>query len=216
MIEILQQLDADFLLFLNGIHTPVTDSFMKAYTGRWIWVPFYCTLAWFVLRRMGWRNGFVTIAAIGLAVAISDQTCASLLRPFVERLRPTNPDNPLSAMVHIVDGYRGGSYGFPSCHAANSFALATYIGWISRRNYLWIIVLVWAIINCYTRLYLGVHYPGDILVGAAVGACAATAVYWLVRKVLHIKYIVGNFAIKPVLLVATLMAVGLMIWSIIR
>lgn len=101
--------------------------------------------------------------------------CATLIRPEVCRLRPSNPSNPLSEMVHIVGGYRGGSYGFPSCHAANSFALASFLTLLFANRKLSLFIFAWAVLNSYSRLYLGVHYPGDLLVGAIIGTAAGLA-----------------------------------------
>lgn len=95
--------------------------------------------------------------------------------PEVCRLRPSNPANPLSEMVHIVGGYRGGSYGFPSCHAANSFALASFLILLFANRKLSLFIFAWAVLNSYSRVYLGVHYPGDLLVGAIIGTAAGLA-----------------------------------------
>lgn len=95
--------------------------------------------------------------------------CSSVIRPVVARLRPANLENPIVDMVYIVNGYRGGSYGFPSCHAANSFGLAMYVIFLCRKRWLSFFIVAWAILNCYTRIYLGVHYPGDLIVGAIIG-----------------------------------------------
>lgn len=88
---------------------------------------------------------------------------------------PSNPENPLSEMVHIVGGYRGGSYGFPSCHAANSFALASFLTLLFANRKLSLFIFAWAVLNSYSRVYLGVHYPGDLLVGAIIGTAAGLA-----------------------------------------
>lgn len=214
MIEFFQQLDSQFLLALNGFHTPMADRFMWAFTGRWVWVPLYVVLAWFVVKRMGWRYAIFAILAAGISVAVADQTCATLLRPIFERLRPANVDNPLSPLVHIVDGYRGGAYGFPSCHAANTFALATFFAWLSRRNVLCIILFIWAIGNCYTRMYLGVHYPGDIIAGALVGGTSGTGFYWLAQYSTGIRPILGNSHIRPVIITALAILAAIMLYSI--
>lgn len=105
----------------------------------------------------------------------SRPVCATLIRPEVCRLRPSNPENPLSEMVHIVGGYRGGSYGFPSCHAANSFALASFLILLFANRKLSLFIFAWAVLNSYSRVYLGVHYPGDLLVGAIIGTAAGLA-----------------------------------------
>ena len=96
---------------------------------------------------------------------------------------PPNLENPLSAMVHIVNGYRGGSYGFPSCHAANTFGLAFFILYLFRSRLLSTFILAWALVTCYSRAYLGVHYPGDLLAGAVLGFVGASLCYGLFQKI---------------------------------
>ena len=124
----------------------------------------------------------IIIIGTTLAITLADQLCATLIRPAVQRLRPANLDNPLSAMVHIVNGYRGGSYGFPSCHAANTFALVGLMLPIVRQRRFGIVMIAWAFTNCYSRIHLGVHYPGDLIVGATIGLAIGYLCYRLVRK----------------------------------
>ena len=127
MIDWLNTIDTQVFLALNGLHAPYFDAFMKLFTGKWIWVPMYAAVLFAVVRNYRWRQTLAVLVCVALAITIADQVCATLIRPEVCRLRPSNPENPLSEMVHIVGGYRGGSYGFPSCHAANSFALASFL-----------------------------------------------------------------------------------------
>lgn len=187
-MDFLLELDARIFLFFNSFHTPLLDTFMPLFSGRFTWVPLYLALIVYLLRTYGGKTTLVFVLAIALAVTVSDQVCASIIRPAVERLRPSNLDNPLSLVTIVVDGYRGGAYGFPSCHAANSFALATTLAILVRRPKLTAFLFSWAIVNCYSRLYLGVHYPGDLLVGGAIGAmsacliCMAVCRLWSKKK----------------------------------
>lgn len=169
MIEFLNNLDTSVFLAINGHHNPFFDSFMTMFTGRFIWIPMYAMVLWILFRGCNWKNALVYTGAIALAIFLTDQTCASLIRPAVERLRPSNLDNAISEFTYIVDDYRGGSYGFPSCHSANSFALAAFLIMFVRRRGFALFILGWACLNSYSRLYLGVHYPGDLLVGAIIG-----------------------------------------------
>lgn len=173
----IEQLDNSLFLLLNGIHTPFFDTFMSVFTGKWVWVPMYAAILCAMIRAYPWRVVVSMTLAVALAITLADQTCASLLRPAFERLRPSNPDNQISAMVHIVNGYRGGSYGFPSCHAANSFALAMFTTLLFVKRRWGIFIFIWAAVNCYSRLYLGVHYPGDLIAGAIVGITAGAVSY---------------------------------------
>lgn len=175
MIDWLNTIDTQVFLALNGLHAPYFDAFMKLFTGKWIWVPMYAAVLFAVVRNYRWRQTLAVLVCVALAITIADQVCATLIRPEVCRLRPSNPENPLSEMVHIVGGYRGGSYGFPSCHAANSFALASFLILLFANRKLSLFIFAWAVLNSYSRVYLGVHYPGDLLVGAIIG----TARVWL-------------------------------------
>lgn len=181
MMDFLISIDRTLLFAINDMHTAYMDNFMMLFSGRWVWIPMYAAIFAAVLWRYGWRRGILLSLAVGLAVAIADQTCASLLRPMAERLRPANLENPLSSMVHIVDGYRGGRYGFPSCHAANTFVLAAAVAILLRRCGVVAFVYAWALMTCYSRIYLGVHYPGDIIVGAIVGTGSALLCVLVVR-----------------------------------
>lgn len=170
MIDKIIEFDSNLLLWFNEMNTVFADPIMKDLSGRAIWIPFYVAIAGMFAWRYGWKRALILIIAIGLAVGLSDMVCARLIRPFFQRLRPAHLENPLSLLVHIVDGYRGGRYGFPSCHAANSFALAVSSSLLLRVKNYSVFILFWALLMCYTRMYLGVHYPGDLIVGAAVGS----------------------------------------------
>ena len=179
MLETLNQIDASVFLFFNGMHTPFLDRFMMLFTDRFIWIPMYAAILIVLLRTHGVKSAAFYVAGIALAITLTDQTCATFIRPAVERLRPSNLENPLSALTIIVDDYRGGSYGFPSCHSANSFALATFLAFLFPRRRMVLFIFGWAILNSYTRLYLGVHYPGDLIVGAIIGSGFGYACYHL-------------------------------------
>lgn len=182
MLEFLNQIDTSVFLFFNGMHTPFLDRFMMLFTGRFIWVPMYAAILFVLLKTHGMKGAGVYVLGIALAITLTDQTCASYIRPMVERLRPSNLDNPLSALTIVVDDYRGGDYGFPSCHSANSFALATFLAFLFPRRRMLMFIFGWALLNSYTRLYLGVHYPGDLLAGAVVGSLFGFLCYLLARK----------------------------------
>ena len=185
MIDLLNSIDQQVFLFFNGLHNDFFDRFMMLFTGRFIWVPMYATILFMLFKTFKPKIVAVYLLAISLAVLLTDQTCATLIRPLVERLRPSNPANPFSELVYIVDGYRGGSFGFPSCHSANSFALAAFMLCLFPRHRCSIFIVGWAVLNSYSRLYLGVHYPGDLLVGAAIGSVYGLLCYKLARLFDH-------------------------------
>lgn len=181
IINFLSEVDTNVFLFFNGIHSPFWDYFMSAFTGKIIWVPMYATILYILLINFHWKVVLCYVAAIALTITFADQMCSIIIRPVVARLRPANPENPIVDLVHIVNGYRGGSYGFPSCHAANSFGLAMYVVFLFRKRWLSVFIITWAVLNCYTRIYLGVHYPGDLIVGGIIGGFGG----WLFCTIAH-------------------------------
>jgi len=169
MIETLQSLDAQLLLYLNGLHTPFLDQIMWYASDRFIWAPLYIWFLWMLYRDN--KNRFWTVLVlILLMILASDQLC-NIFKNNVMRLRPTN-DPALSSLVHTVNGYTGGSYGFYSGHASNSFAVALFIILTlgRKRPFLVPLCLGFAILVSYSRIYLGVHYPGDVFTGACIGS----------------------------------------------
>lgn len=184
MTDFLLEIDRQLLLLLNSYHTPLLDAVMIFITGRFTWVPFYVLLACLLVRRCGWRRGLVYLVGVALVITLADQVCASAIRPYVARLRPGSPDNPLSALV--VSPIRcPRSFSFPSCHAANTFALAAYLTLIFRHRGVTIGMFAWATIVSLSRPYLGVHYPGDLLVGATIGSAIAVAVWWCATRAIE-------------------------------
>lgn len=177
----IEEIDERLLLFLNGFHNEFFDSLMWIVSGKLTWIPFYIILTYMVMRRSDWKSGVKCLLFIAIIITLADQTCASILRPMAMRLRPSSEQNPISNLVHIVNGYRGGRYGFPSCHAANTFALALFLSMYFRRRWFSLLITGWAAMVSYSRIYLGVHYPGDLLCGAAVGSMYAFMLYGIFR-----------------------------------
>lgn len=186
-MDFLLQLDTDALLAVNGANAPWLDPMMKMLSGKTIWIILYVAIAAVMGWMFGWQRALIAVIGAGIAVGLADFACAGIIRPLVERMRPTNPDNPISPLVHIVDGYRGGAYGFPSCHAANTMALAMFTTLIFRRWSYGVVIFVWAAIQCYSRMYLGVHYPGDLLVGSIIGIVLAWLVYLPIARYIDFR-----------------------------
>lgn len=191
-MQTLIDLDTNIFLYLNGLHSQFWDSFMMLFSGKLIWGAMYAAFLWMLWRCMNWKAALTLTLMAVVLIALADQTCATVIRPYIERLRPSRLENELSSMVHVVNEYRGGLYSFPSCHAANSFAFAVFASLIVKhRAWTWFILL-WALVNSYSRIYLGVHFPGDLLVGALIGTIVAVIIYnvslAIARRLCHAKH----------------------------
>ena len=179
----MQNLDDQILLFINSFHNQYFDIVMWNISGKWLWIPFYISLVWLVWKRFGWKGLCVVLAAVGLTFAITDHFSIQVFRGIFSRMRPSNPDNPISPLVHIVNEYRSGRYGFPSAHAANTAGLAVLLSFYLRDHRQTLMLTLWVVLVCYSRMYLGVHYLGDLLGGAFFGALIASAVYYASRHI---------------------------------
>ena len=178
MIEYLNNLDAAVLLWLNGFHNAFFDIFMDLVSNKWMWTPMYFSIFIVCLLHTKLQPKLLVILALfGITFALSDYTCAEIIRPLVNRPRPSNFESGIGHLVHIVHDYRGGRYGFPSCHAANSFMLATLGMLVFKEKHFTIFLYSWAFLHTYSRIYLGVHYPGDTIIGAFVGCALAWGCY---------------------------------------
>jgi undecaprenyl-diphosphatase len=174
MFESLQRLDQQLLLWFNGKHTAFFDGFMFIVSDKYVWIPFYMILAGILIYRYRWKSLWIFLSVI-ILIVLSDQT-ANVLKEGIKRFRPCK-DPEIGFLVHIVNDYCRSSYGFVSGHAANSFALATFLSLLFRNRWATIGLLIWAAVVSYSRIYLGVHYPGDVLGGAFLGAFIAGLVY---------------------------------------
>ena len=172
VIDFLQRTDEAVFLALNGAHCAYADSTMWLFTGRWAYVlPVLALL--YLSFRCGWKRGVMMLLAVALTILLSDQIASSLIKPLVCRLRPSHAEH---IVAYVLNGHRGGMYGFVSSHAANSFGVAVLIILLSRNRLLAACMLLWAAVVSYSRIYLGVHYPGDIICGALVGVAMAFVV----------------------------------------
>ncbi len=182
ILNTLMAADESIFLFFNGMHHAYWDNFMMHYTGKFVWVAMYLMIIFAIYRKYKPNAATLVLLLLIATIGLSDYFCASCIRPYLERLRPSNPDNPLSQLTLIVDGYRGGVYGFPSCHAANSMALATFLSFLFKRRGFVGFIFGWGFVNGYTRLYLGVHYPGDLFVGGIIGCIIGLIVYSITSR----------------------------------
>lgn len=177
--------DNNVVVAINNCHSPFMDSAILVITDFWFFVGVVCCIIAYSIRKDKFPKTIHFCALLIVAVGCTDYLCASIIRPAVQQLRPTNPDNPVSAMLHIVHGYIGGKYGFPSCHAANSFAIAVFTSLWFRKDWITAILIAWSLLECYSRLYLGIHYLSDIAFGGAIGSLIAYIIYRLLTYIIH-------------------------------
>lgn len=186
MLEYLKELDRELLLFFNSFHASWLDPVMLLITKTIFWLPLYGFLLFLVIKNFK-KDSWIILIGIVVTIVLADQITSSFMKPFFARLRPSR-EPTLQGLVHLVNGYTGGTYGFASSHAANTFATALFIWLLFKDKYRWIWTLfVWAVVMTYTRIYLGVHYPGDIFVGMLVGLGSAFTGYKLQRWIWNKK-----------------------------
>ncbi len=176
MIEWLIDIDTQLFLFLNGIHSPTFDTLMFRISGNLIWAPLYIGILYLLFNKYGLK-GLWLLLGIALVVTLADQISVHFFKNVFERLRPChNPE--IKELVHTVSRC-GGKYGFVSSHAANTFGVAMFLHLVLSKKWFSISIFLWASLVSYSRIYLGVHYPGDIIVGALLGLTLGKVVHSL-------------------------------------
>jgi len=167
MLEFLNTIDTKLFLFLNGLNTSFMDPVMWFITKKESWYPLYLIIIGLIIYRYKKRS-LIIIPAIVLLIVLADQVSVKLFKEVFERLRPSRVDD-LKDVIHLLHGKRGGKYGFVSSHAANSFAAATFLALLFKNRLFTYSIMAWAVIVSYSRIYAGVHYPGDVVCGAILG-----------------------------------------------
>ena len=186
MEELLDKLaawDESLFFLINELNNPVTDPVMFLVSEKMVWVPFYVAIAAFLFWKFRVK-AWAILALIGLSVIASDFLTSGIMKPAFERFRPCH-DPDIMHQVHTVSGC-GGRFGFASSHAANTFALATFL-FLLLRHYYWGIffIFLWSGVISFSRIYLGVHYPGDVIVGAMVGIFFAMVFYLILHLIMQ-------------------------------
>lgn len=181
MLEYIDAIDKSLIYAINQWHQPLVD-FVMYWTSETItWIPLYAFLIFVLYRTLGWKATLFWLLMIALLVTVADQFTSSFMKPYFARLRPSHA---LEALA--LPAGKGGTYGFASSHAANTFALAMMMYLLLRQHIKSIkLLFVWAAFVSFSRVYLGLHYLSDVLVGGIVGVLAAWLLWFLGNKVIE-------------------------------
>lgn len=178
------ELDKLLLLSVNGSDSLFLDGLVMTFTNATTWIPLYLSLFYLVIRNNDTVQKIALIVACaGLCVFFAGSLDDMIVKPMIARWRPTH-DPEIGILIDTVNGYRGGNYGFFSAHASNTFSLAVFFSLLIRSRLLTYFLVAWSLLNCWTRMYLGVHYPGDILVGLLWGGTVGTCMWFCHQQIL--------------------------------
>jgi len=178
------ELDRNIFLFINSHNSPFLDSVMWVISMKTAWIPLYLLMLYLLIRQYG-KRAWIIVLFVPLLIVITDHG-ASLIKDSVQRLRPCHEPS-LAGLVHVVRGRCPGMYGFVSGHASNSFGLAALTSIMIRRKWYTWVIFGCAILISYSRVYLGVHYPGDVLAGGLLGLVAGIALAFTALKTYQIR-----------------------------
>lgn len=181
ILNTINQGDRSLLTAINFDGSTGYDFFWAMYSDKWTWIPFMLVIVYCLLRRGNWRHRLLMVGSVALLFVLSDFVVSSFIKNVVCRPRPSH-DPAVMDLLSYVNGYRGGAYGFPSNHASNGFAAATFLALLLRNRWVTLSAFLWAVGSCYSRMYLGVHYPTDILCGAMLGIVFAIIIFFLYKK----------------------------------
>lgn len=181
ILNTINQGDRSLLTAINFDGPTGYDFFWAMYSDKWTWIPFMLVIVYCLLRPGNWRHRLLMVGSVALLFVLSDFVVSSFIKNVICRPRPSH-DPAVMDLLSYVNGYRGGAYGFPSNHASNGFAAATFLALLLRNRWVTLSAFLWAIGSCYSRMYLGVHYPSDILCGAMLGIVFAIIIFFLYKK----------------------------------
>lgn len=188
MFEQINQLDHQLTLAINGSDSLFWDNVIYTVTNTFSWTLVLITLFIIIFRNNNYKEMVLVIVSMALLIIVADRICSGIVKPTVARWRPTQ-DPQLMYLIDVVRDYRGGRFGFFSGHACNTFCMATFLSWLFRSGKVSVVLFLWAATTTYTRLYLGVHYLGDVTVGFLVGITLGTLFYLAMQRIhAHIGY----------------------------
>ena len=209
MIDTLNTLDHELMLWLNYDGGTFQDAFWYTLSQIPSWIPLYITIILVMFLdsfRTVWPSYFILLLLFtALVFAFTDQISAGIIKPLVQRPRPSH-DGSIMDQLHFVNDYHGGAYGFVSSHAANCFGLAVWVSCLYKRRSLVTAMMLYAVLNCYSRIYLGVHFPGDIICGTVLGILCGWLGYYCYTRFCHRFSIPQNKSVNP-------LPITIMLWA---
>lgn len=180
----INELDHQLTLAINGSDSLFWDNVMYTVTDTFSWSLVIITLLIIIFKNNNWKESVMVYVTMALLIFVADRICSGLVKPMVERWRPTQ-DPQLMYLVDVVRNYRGGRFGFFSGHACNTMCMVMFLSCLFRSGKVTATLFFWSFSTTFTRLYLGVHYLGDVTVGFIVGAILGFVFYWLMERYIH-------------------------------
>lgn len=211
MIDTLNTLDHELMLWLNYDGGTFQDAFWYTLSQIPSWIPLYITIIFVMLqpsdgqKQKRWMKFILLLLFTALIFAFTDQISAGIIKPLVQRPRPSH-DGSIMDQLHFVNDYHGGAYGFVSSHAANCFGLAVWVSCLYKRRSLVTAMMLYAVLNCYSRIYLGVHFPGDIICGTILGILCGWLGYYCYTRFCQRFSIPQNKSVNP-------LPITIMLWA---
>ena len=181
MLEQLLEFDKELFLFLNNLGMESWDGFWTFYTKKFNWIPFYAILLYLIYKNETKKGFLLTILVVVLMISFTDQV-TNLFKDGFERLRPCHNED-IRGLMRLVKDNCGGKYGYFSGHASNSMSIAVFVGLLLNNSYKYLVfvMLFWAALMAYSRIYVGVHFPLDAISGMTFGAISGFAFYKLIN-----------------------------------
>lgn len=178
MLEEILKYERELFFLINGSDSTLLDHFMWLVSDKLVWIPWIVCLLCLLFYKKNWKEALHIVFAIAVVITICDQVASGLFKPLFHRFRPTHhPD--FAEEVKVLFGYRGGRYGFASSHAANAFGVAAFTALLFKNKFFTFSIFIFAVLNAYSRIYLGVHFISDIAAGLLIGLFAGLLCYYL-------------------------------------